>query len=119
MDRTYKTDLVSDELFDLTDRFVKELLPDVALAALGLKDAREILDRIGDMYTPAIALLVNSAPIFLAQLKEAPGAAVRCRDIGTGPVAAQQYIAQWLHEHPEVVAQMISDPRWDKVSHQF
>lgn len=33
----------------------------------------------------------------------------------SGPVAIIAYLAEWLYEHPEVMSEMVSDPRWDQV----
>lgn len=105
---------LSEELVKQANDFVDASLgPSVAaMMSNSRKQTEEALNLIKDGYTPAVALVVGSAPIFSAQASLAPEAAINCVVRGVGPVAIQHVIAQWLFEHPEVMAQIVSDPRW-------
>lgn len=110
-------DFVSEELTQQVDTFLVRALPKMIVAMFpGSSDetVKEALQTVRMYSTPAISLLMNSASVLNEQARLSENAARAQMHEGRGPVATQQFIAQWLFEHPEVMADIVSDPRWDQ-----
>ncbi len=108
---------VSEELNKQVDVFLVKALPKMIAGMMpwaSESTIQEALQTVRMYSTPAISLLMNSASVLNEQVRVSPVAAAAQMKESRGPVATQQFIAQWLFEHPEVMADIVSDPRWDQ-----
>jgi hypothetical protein len=73
-----------------------------------------IEDRLKEHANPSYVLcsLASIADIYMN--KGNPLAAILGPRKENGPIATVEFIAAWLHEHPEIMDQIMDDPRWKR-----